>query len=161
MSKIIQKVTPFLWFDREAEEAANFYTSLLPDSSIDGISRYGAHGPGPEGSVMTVSFRLAGLDFTALNGGPVYKFNESISFVVRCDDQTELDTLWEKLLDGGKTLACGWIKDKYGLAWQIVPGVFLELLNSPDAAAKGRMMAAMMQMIKLDGPKLEAAFRGE
>jgi predicted 3-demethylubiquinone-9 3-methyltransferase (glyoxalase superfamily) len=155
------KITPFLWFDQQAEEAANFYTSVFKNSKIDRITRYGDAGPGPKGSVMTVGFQLDGQPFTALNGGPTHKFNEAISFVVHCDSQPEVDHLWTQLTAGGKEIACGWLKDKYGLAWQIVPQRFIEMLLDPDLQKKERVMRAMMPMKKLDLAVLEAAYKGE
>ena len=153
------KITPFLWFDHQAEEAANFYTSVFKNSKVGAIARYSEAGPGPAGSVMTVEFTLDGQPFTALNGGPHYTFNEAVSFVVHCEDQAEVDQVWAQLTAGGKEVQCGWLKDKYGLAWQIVPKRFLELIMDPDPVRKGRVMKAMFQMKKLDLPKLEAAYR--
>ena len=154
-------ISPFLWFDTQAEEAANFYVSLFPNSKITDCARYGESGPGPAGSVMTIAFELDGKPFTGLNGGPHFTFTEAVSFVVRCQDQAEVDHYWEGLTaDGGKASQCGWLKDKYGLSWQIVPQDFLDLMSSPDKDAKGRMFAAMMQMTKLDIAKLKAAFEG-
>jgi predicted 3-demethylubiquinone-9 3-methyltransferase (glyoxalase superfamily) len=160
----VQKITPFLWFDTQAEEAANFYVSLFPNSKITGVARYpsDAQPPaGPPGKVMTVGFELDGRAYTALNGGPIFPFTEAVSFVVHCADQAEVDRYWDALLaDGGKESQCGWLKDKYGLSWQITPQELLDLQSSPDKAAVGRMFAAMMQMVKLDMPKLKAAFDG-
>lgn len=158
MSKPTQKITPFLWFDHEAEEAARFYTSIFKNSKIEAITRYGDSGPGPEGSVMTVAFELDGQKFTALNGGPVFHFTEAVSFVVHCEDQTEVDEMWQKLSAGGKEIQCGWLKDKYGLAWQIVPVAFFEMITDKDPARKERVMKAMMQMTKMDIAALEAAY---
>ena len=152
------KITPFLWFDQQAEEAANFYTSVFKNSQINGVTRYTEAGPGPAGTAMTVAFTLDGQPFTALNGGPSYTFNEAVSFVVHCEDQAEVDHLWSQLTAGGKEVACGWLKDKYGLAWQIVPKRFLELMMDPDPVRKQRVMKAMFQMKKLDLPVLEAAY---
>ena len=160
MSKSLQKITPFLWFDHEAEEAAGFYTSLFENSSIEAVSRYGESGPGPKGSAMTVSFQLAGQKFMALNGGPIYKFTEAISFMVNCENQQEIDELWEKLTGGGQEIQCGWLKDKYGLCWQIVPTRFFEMMGDPDAARTDRVMQAMFRMKKFDIAALEAAYRG-
>ena len=155
------QISPFLWFDTQAEEAADFYVSLFPNSKITACARYGEGGPGPAGSVMTIAFELDGKPFTGLNGGPHFTFTEAVSFVVRCQDQAEVDHYWNGLTaDGGKESQCGWLKDKYGLSWQIVPQDFLDLMSSPDQDAKGRMFAAMMQMTKLDMPKLKAAFDG-
>jgi predicted 3-demethylubiquinone-9 3-methyltransferase (glyoxalase superfamily) len=156
-----QKITPFLWFDHQAEEAAKFYTSVFKNSRIDGIARYGDAGPGPKGSVMTVAFQLDGQSFTALNGGPHFKFTEAVSFVVHCDSQQEVDEMWQKLSEGGQEIQCGWLKDKFGLAWQIVPKAFLEMLKDPDPERNQRLMRAMYQMKKLDIAALEAAYRQE
>jgi predicted 3-demethylubiquinone-9 3-methyltransferase (glyoxalase superfamily) len=160
MSKSLQKITPFLWFDHEAEEAARFYTSVFANSKIGAISRYGETGPSPQGSVMTVEFELDGQKFVALNGGPAFKFTEAVSFVVNCENQQEVDEMWEKLLDGGSEIQCGWLKDKYGLCWQIVPTVFFEMIQGEDAERKERVMRAMFQMKKFDIAGLEAAYRG-
>jgi predicted 3-demethylubiquinone-9 3-methyltransferase (glyoxalase superfamily) len=155
-----QKITTFLWFDGNAEEAANFYTSVFKNSRIRNITRYGESGPGPKGSVMTVDFELDGVQFTGLNAGPQFKFNEAISQVVHCQTQEEVDYFWEKLSEGGQTIECGWLKDKFGLAWQIVPDVFLELIGDPDEQKKDRVMRAMMQMKKLDIEQIQKAARG-
>ena len=154
----MQKITPFLWFDHQAEEAANLYISLFQDSKITSISRYGAAGPGPQGSVFTVNFVLEGQEFIALNGGPTFKFNESISFFVDCPTQAEVDRLWDKLTEGGEEVQCGWLKDKYGLTWQIVPSGLNELLNGQDAEGSRRAMQAMLQMKKLDLAKMRQAY---
>ncbi|MGA2490465.1 MAG: VOC family protein [Anaerolineales bacterium] len=154
----MQKITPFLWFDQQAEEAANFYTSLFKDSRITGISYYGEGGPGPRGSVFTVNFVLEGQEFIALNGGPTFKFNEAISFFVDCPTQAEVDRLWDKLTEGGEEGQCGWLKDKYGLSWQIVPSGLNDLLNGQDAEGSRRAMQAMLQMKKLDIEKLRLAY---
>jgi predicted 3-demethylubiquinone-9 3-methyltransferase (glyoxalase superfamily) len=158
------KITPFLWFDTQAEEAANFYVSLFPNSRITSVARYpdDAQPPaGPAGTVMTVGFELEGQEYTALNGGPIFPFTEAVSLVVHCADQAEVDRYWNSLIaDGGQESQCGWLKDKYGLSWQIVPQELLDLMSSPDKAAVGRMFGAMMQMVKLDMPKLKAAFGG-
>jgi predicted 3-demethylubiquinone-9 3-methyltransferase (glyoxalase superfamily) len=156
-----QKITPFLWFDTQAEEAANFYVSLFPDSRIERVDRYGEEGPGPAGSVMLVTFRLAGQEFMALNGGPICQFNESVSFYVHCDTQDEIDRLWDRLADGGQPIQCGWIKDKYGLAWQIVPANFGQLISSGDPARSARVMRAMFQMVKFDIATLQRAYDQE
>ena len=156
----MQKISPFLWFDTQAEEAARFYVSIFKNSSIDKVVRYGDAGPGPKGSVMTVSFKLEGQQFTALNGGPHFKFSEAISFVVDCKSQAEVDTLWDKLAEGGQIQHCGWLKDKYGLSWQIVPSVLVELLTDPDQAKAKRVMEAMLQMIKIDIAELQRAAKG-
>jgi predicted 3-demethylubiquinone-9 3-methyltransferase (glyoxalase superfamily) len=155
-----QKITTFLWYDGNAEEAAKFYTSVFKNSKIRKITRYGESGPGPKGSVMLVDFELDGVLFTAINGGPEFKFTEAISQVVHCQTQDEVDYFWEKLSEGGQEIECGWLKDKYGLAWQIVPDVFLELISDPDEKKKDRVMKAMMQMKKLDIKQIEKAARG-
>jgi predicted 3-demethylubiquinone-9 3-methyltransferase (glyoxalase superfamily) len=154
---IKQRITPFLWFDGQAEEAANFYVSIFPNSKIGSTSRYGEAGPGPKGSVMTVAFDLDGLSFTGLNGGPMFKFTEAISLVVHCETQAEVDHYWDKLSAGGQQVQCGWLKDKYGLSWQIVPNALIELVQDKDPAKSQRVMAAMMQMKKIDIAGLKAA----
>lgn len=154
---IKQRITPFLWFDGQAEEAANFYVSIFPNSKVVATSRYGEAGPGPKGSVMTVAFELDGLSFTALNGGPMFKFTEAISLVVHCETQAEVDHYWDKLSAGGQQVQCGWLKDKFGLSWQVVPNALIELVQDKDAAKSQRVMAAMMQMTKIDIAKLRAA----
>src|ERR1044071_9693025 len=146
MSQSIQKITPFLWFDHEAEEAARFYTSVFGNSKIHAITRYGDAGPGPKGSVMTVAFELGGQKFTALNGGPIFKFTEAISFVVNCDIQEEVDYFWKKLSAGGEESHCGWLKDKFGLSWQVVPTLLMEMLADKNTAKAQRVMHAMLQM---------------
>jgi predicted 3-demethylubiquinone-9 3-methyltransferase (glyoxalase superfamily) len=153
----MQKITPFLWFDGKAEEAARFYASIFKKSKIGRISRYGDVGPGPKGSVMTVEFKLEGQDFIALNGGPTYRFTPAISLFVDCKTQKEVDELWKKLSAGGKEVACGWLEDKYGLSWQIVPNMLLRLLQDKDAKKSQRVMQAMMQMTKLDIDGLKRA----
>jgi predicted 3-demethylubiquinone-9 3-methyltransferase (glyoxalase superfamily) len=153
----MQKITPFLWFDNNAEEAANFYTSVFPNSKILKTARYGEAGPGPKGSVMTVEFELDGQRMIALNGGPQFKFTEAISLVVDCKDQKEVDHYWNRLLQGGKESQCGWLKDRYGLSWQIVPTVLGELLSAPDAKKAKRVMEAMLKMKKIDIAALKAA----
>ena len=154
----MQKITPFLWFDHEAEEAMHFYASIFKNSKINKVVRYGDAGPGPKGTVMTADFEIEGQTFTALNGGPLFKFNESVSFVVNCETQAEVNELWEKLSAGGKTSQCGWLKDKFGLSWQIVPTVLPELLSDPDPVKSQRVMRAMLQMTKLDIAKLKEAY---
>ena len=149
----MQKITPFLWFNDQAEEAARFYTSIFKKSKIVEISRYGDAGPGPKGSVMLVSFQLEGQDFIALNGGPQYTFNPAISLFVDCKDQTEVDTLWKKLCRGGEPVACGWLRDKYGISWQIIPSALLKMLRDKNLAKSARVMKAMMQMVKIDVKK--------
>jgi len=157
----MQKITPFLWFDNQAEEAMNFYTSIFKNSKVGTVSRYGDAGPGPKGSVMVASFELDGMQFTALNGGPHFKFTEAISLYVNCEDQAEVDYFWNKLCaDGGQPSQCGWLKDKFGLSWQIVPAVLPRLLSDPDGAKAGRVMQAMLQMQKIDVAKLEQAAKG-
>ena len=154
----MQKITPFLWFNDQAEEAMNFYTAIFKNSKISSVSRYGEGGPGPQGSVMTATFELNGQEFMALNGGPLFTFTEAISFFVNCETQAEVDELWEKLTEGGEESQCGWLKDKYGLSWQIVPSVLGELLNDPDAEKAGRVMNAMLQMKKIDIAGLRSAY---
>ena len=160
----MQKITPFLWFNDNAEEAVKFYTSIFKNSKIGKIARYGEEGEKiagrPKGSVMTVEFQLEGQQFIALNGGPIFKFTEAISFVVNCETQEEVDYYWEKLSQGGKEVQCGWLKDKYGLSWQIVPTVLGELLSDKDAAKAQRVMQAMLKMVKLDIEKLKQAAKG-
>lgn len=158
----MQKIVPFLWFeDGKAEDAANFYTSIFQNSKILNTMRYGEVGPGPEGSVMSVSFKLEGQEFYALNDNPQFKFTEAISFFVNCYTQQEVDGLWEKLRDGGTELGPGWVKDKFGLAWQIVPTILGEYLNDPDREKSQRVMQAMMQMNKLEVEKLKQAYEGK
>lgn len=155
------KITPFLWFDTQAEEAANLYCSIFPNSKLGKIVRCGKFGPGPEGSVLTISFSLDGQEITALNAGPRFKFTEAVSFVIPCKEQNEIDHYWSKLTaDGGEESMCGWLKDKFGLSWQVVPANLSELMNDPDPQKSGRIMQAMLQMKKLDIAKLEAARDG-
>ena len=154
----MQKITPFLWFNDQAEEAMNFYTAIFKNSKIGSVSRYGEGGPGQPGSVMTATFELDGQEFMALNGGPLFTFTEAISLFVNCETQAEVDELWEKLTEGGEEVQCGWLKDKYGLSWQIVPSVLGELLNDPDAEKAGRVMNAMLQMKKIDIAGLRSAY---
>jgi len=157
----MQKITPFLWFDKEAEEAARLYVSIFKNSKINQIVHYGDAGPGPKGTVMTVDFELAGETFAALNGGPLFKFNESVSFVINCERQAEVDNLWERLTAGGGSPGpCGWLKDRFGLSWQVVPTALPRLLADPDPVKSQRVMGAMMQMTKLDIAKLQAASAG-
>jgi predicted 3-demethylubiquinone-9 3-methyltransferase (glyoxalase superfamily) len=147
----MRKITPFLWFDHQAEEAAMFYVSVFEGSKITEVARYSEAGPGPAGSVMTISFELRGETFTALNGGPYFTFSEAISFVVPCKDQAEVDRLWDALLEGGgKPSQCGWLKDRYGLSWQVVPDRLLTLIKDPDPVKAGRVAQAMFQMVKID-----------
>jgi predicted 3-demethylubiquinone-9 3-methyltransferase (glyoxalase superfamily) len=157
----MQKITPFLWFDGNAEEAMNFYTSTFKNSKIVNIKRYGDAGPGPKGSVMTCSFQIEGQQFMALNGGPHFKFTPAISFFVNCETQKEVDELWEKLLPGGETMQCGWLKDKFGVAWQIIPKALGELLGDKDPQKSQRVMKAMMKMIKIDVEGLQRAYEGK
>lgn len=155
----MQKITPFLWFDNNAEEAVEFYTSIFSKSSEGNVLRNEGAGTGAKGSVITKSFQLNGQDFIALNGGPLFKFNESISFFVLCESQDEVDYFWNKLLEGGQAQQCGWLKDKFGLSWQIVPKGLQELLGDPDQQKAKRAMDAMMQMVKLDINKLREAVK--
>ena len=157
----MQKITPYLWFDNQAEEAANFYTSIFKDSKIEDIQRYGEAGPGPEGTAMIVTFTLEGQQFFALNGGPQFKFTEAISLYVNCQTQAEVDELWQKLADGGEEQMCGWLKDKYGLSWQIIPTALTELMSDPDPEKAGRVMQAMLQMQKIDVAELRRAYEGQ
>jgi len=154
----IQKITPFLWFDTQAEEAAEFYTSIFPNSKIVKALRYGEAGPGPAGSVMTVEFQLEGLTIVGLNGGPYFKLSEAFSFVVNCESQEEVDFYWTKLAAGGAESQCGWVKDKFGLSWQIVPTVLFQVLSGPDPVASQRAMTAMLSMKKLDIAGLKKAY---
>lgn len=156
----MQKITPFLWFNDNAEEAMNFYTSVFKDSKIGKVSRYGDTGPGPKGSVMTAEFTINGQNFIALNGGPSFKFTEAISFVVNCETQKEIDYYWDKLLQGGIPQQCGWLKDKFGLSWQIVPAQLGQLMTGP-AEKTSRAMQAMMKMVKLDLKTLQEAYDGK
>lgn len=154
----MQKITPFLWFDNQAEEAINFYTSIFRNSRVLNVARYGDAGPGPAGSVMTATFELDGQEFTALNGGPQYKFTEAISFLVNCKTQKEVDELWEKLSEGGEEGPCGWLKDKFGVSWQIIPTALGEMLSDPDPAKAQRVMEAMLKMKKIEIPLLQQAY---
>ena len=159
---IRQKVRTFLWYDNKAEEAANFYCSLFKDSKVGKVSRFPEGGPAPAGTAMTVEFQLGGVQFIALNGGPHFKFTEAISLSVDCENQEEVDELWSKLTqEGGQPSQCGWLKDKYGLSWQIVPRALPELLGSSDAAKSGRVMQAMMTMTKIDIAGLQRAADGK
>jgi predicted 3-demethylubiquinone-9 3-methyltransferase (glyoxalase superfamily) len=159
----MDKITPCLWFDGVAEEAARFYTSLIPNSRIDAVNRSPADTPsGPKDSVLTVEFTLGGRTFVALNGGPDFKFNEAISLSIDCEDQAEVDRYWDALLaNGGEPSVCGWLKDRFGLSWQVVPRRMAELFGSPDRAAAQRAMQAMLEMTKLDIDTLERAYAGE
>lgn len=157
-----QKITPFLWFDGNAEEAVNFYTSVFPNSRVLEITRYGEGGPGPKGSVMTASFELDGQEFVALNGGPHFKFTEAISFVVNCESQEEVDRYWQVLTaDGGQESQCGWLKDKYGLSWQITPTILMQLIADPDKEKANRVFQAMLTMRKIEIPKILEAAEGK
>jgi predicted 3-demethylubiquinone-9 3-methyltransferase (glyoxalase superfamily) len=156
----MQKITPFLWFDSQAEEAAHFYLSVFPDSRITQVVRYDEAGPGPAGGVMTVAFELQGQRFVALNGGPLFQFNESISFVINCETQAEIDRYWDRLVEDGQPSRCGWLKDRFGVSWQVVPVQLPQLLADLDRAAAQRVMQAVMGMAKLDIAALLAAARG-
>jgi predicted 3-demethylubiquinone-9 3-methyltransferase (glyoxalase superfamily) len=153
----MKKITPFLWFDGRAEEAANFYTAIFPNSKIVSMTRSGEAGPGPKGSVMSATFELQGQEFIALNGGPMFTFSPAISFFVPCETQEEIDKFWEKLSEGGEKQRCGWLKDKFGVSWQIVPTVLGQLLQDKDAEKSKRVMNAMLQMDKLDIASLKRA----
>ena len=157
---IRQKIRTFLWYDNAAEEAAKLYVSLFPDSKIVSVTRYGEAGPGPVGSAMTVVFQLAGIEFISLNGGPHFQFTEAISLTVDCETQDEVDRLWDALTQGGSPSRCGWLKDQFGLSWQIVPSVLGQLLGDKDAAKSGRAMQAMLTMSKLNIAELQRAFEG-
>lgn len=154
----MQRITPFLWFENQAEEAANFYVSIFPDSKITKTAYYGEVGPGPDGSVMTVEFELQGQRFVALNGGPHFRINEAISFVVNCETADEVDRYWAELSAGGEESRCGWLKDKFGVSWQVVPTLLGELMSGADPEKSQMVMAAMMQMTKLDVAALQTAY---
>jgi predicted 3-demethylubiquinone-9 3-methyltransferase (glyoxalase superfamily) len=154
----MQKITPFLWFDGKAEEAMNFYVSIFRNSRVGKVTRYGAGGPGPRGTVMSATFQLEGQEFTALNGGPQYNFSPAISFFVNCESQAEVDELWEKLSAGGEKLRCGWLTDKYGVTWQIIPSALGRLLGDKDPRKAANVMQAMLQMQKIDVKGLEEAY---
>lgn len=157
----MKKITPFLWFDNNLEEAMNFYTSVFKNSKVGNISRYGEGAPLPAGSVMTATFELEGQEFMGINGGPGFKFNEAISFFVNCEDQAEVDGYWNKLIaHGGEESQCGWLKDKYGLSWQIIPKDLGQLLGDKDPAKSSRVMQAMLKMKKIDVNKLREAYKG-
>ena len=160
MATKMQKITPFLWFDDKGEEAMNFYVSIFKNSKRGRISRYGDAGPGPKGTVMVATFQLEGQDFIALNGGPHFKFTEAISLVVSCETQEEVDAFWEKLSEGGAKGQCGWLKDKYGLSWQIVPTILDKMMKDKDAAKRERVMKAVLGMVKLDTKALKKAYKG-
>ena len=153
----MQKITPFLWFDHQAEEAMNFHVSIFKNSKVLTVNRYGDAGPGPKGTVMTTSFLLDGQAFAALTGGPAFQFTPAISFVVNCESQEEVDALWEKLSAGGREDQCAWLQDKYGVSWQIVPTLLVKLLNDPDPLKAQRVMAAMLEMKKIDIAALQRA----
>ena len=155
------KITPFLWFDGKAEEAVNFYVSVFKNSKTLSVSRYGDAGPGPKGTVMTVAFELDGQQFVALNGGPHFTFSPAISFVVSCETQEEVDHFWEKLSEGGKEVQCGWLEDKYGVSWQVVPRILPELLQDKNSEKTRRVLGAMMKMVKLDIKGLQRAYDQE
>jgi predicted 3-demethylubiquinone-9 3-methyltransferase (glyoxalase superfamily) len=153
----MQKITPFLWFDGKAEEAMNFYVSVFKNSKIVRVTRYGEAGPGPKGTAMSATFQLDGQDFFALNGGPLFTFTPAISFFVNCESQQEVDELWERLSEGGEKGRCGWLKDKYGLSWQIIPSVLGKMLQDKDGEKAKRVMQAMLQMDKIDIERLRQA----
>jgi len=157
----MQKITPFLWFDGKAEEAANFYTSIFKNSKILNLARYGEAGPGPKGSVMVATFELEGQRFMALNGGPQYTISPAISLFVDCETQAEVDQLWEKLTAGGREVQCGWLQDKFGVSWQIIPKTLMELMQDKDPVKSQRVFKAMLQMTKIDIEGLKRAYRGE
>lgn len=157
----MQNITPCLWFDGEAEEAANFYVSVFPNSEIRQITHYTKSGFRPEGSVLTVSFRINGQDFVALNGGPEFKFNEAVSFMVNCETQAEIDAIWDKLLaGGGEPVQCSWLKDKYGVSWQVAPAIVFDMLRDPDPERRDRVLVAVGEMVKMDIAKLKKAYEG-
>jgi predicted 3-demethylubiquinone-9 3-methyltransferase (glyoxalase superfamily) len=156
----MQKITPWLWFDTQGEAAATFYTSIFANSRITNVTHYGSAGPRPEGTVMTVTFELEGQEFVALNGGPEFTFDEAISFMVSCQSQEEVDDVWSKLSDGGEEGPCGWLKDRFGVSWQIIPTILDELLRDPDQERAQRVMRAMLQMKKIQIDELERAAAG-
>jgi predicted 3-demethylubiquinone-9 3-methyltransferase (glyoxalase superfamily) len=156
----MQKIVTYLWFDGQAEQAAKLYTSLFDNSRITHVQRYGDAGPGPAGTAMIVAFELAGQEFFALNGGPQYKFTEAVSLFVKCKDQKEVDKLWDSLTEGGEEQPCGWLKDRFGLSWQIIPNALTELMSDPDPEKAGRVVQAMLQMSKIDVAGLERAHAG-
>jgi predicted 3-demethylubiquinone-9 3-methyltransferase (glyoxalase superfamily) len=157
----MQKITPFLWFDTQAEEAANFYVSVFKNSQVISVSRYGDTGPGPKGSIMTVEFELDGQRFVGINGGPNFSFTEAVSFVVDCATQEEVDYFWQKLSEGGKEVQCGWLKDKYGLSWQVVPTIAIEYLKDKDPVKSQRVMQAILHMKKIEIEPLKRAYEGQ
>ncbi len=153
-----QKITPFLWFDSNAEEAMNFYVSVFKNAEVLSVSRYGEAGPGPAGAVMVASFRLEGQEFLALNGGPKFRFTEAVSFLIDCASQEEIDHYWDRLSEGGEQGPCGWLKDRFGLSWQVVPSILSEMLQDQNRERANRVMQAMLQMTKMDIAKLEHAY---
>jgi len=157
----MKKITPFLWFNNQAEEAMNFYVSIFKDSKVLSVTRYGDAGPGPKGSVMVANFEIEGQQFTALNGGPNYTLTPAISFVVHCKTQEEVDWYWEKLSAGGQKVQCGWLTDKFGLSWQVVPNALLEMLQDKDPEKSNRVMKAMLEMTKIDIARLKQAYEGQ
>ena len=157
----VQRIVPFLWFDSQAEEAMNFYVAIFRNSKVINVSRYAEGAPGKAGTVMSVKFQLEGQEFMGLNGGPLFKFTEAISMFVKCETQEEVDELWSKLTAGGQESQCGWLKDKFGLSWQIVPNALMEVLGGPDRAGAQRAMQAMLKMKKLDIQKLKDAYAGK
>ncbi len=156
----MKSITPFLWFDSQAEEAMEFYTSLFPDSKVLNVARYGDAGPGKAGSVMTANFELLGREFMLINGGPHYSLTPAFSMFVSCESQDEVDTLWDALLEGGRADQCGWLQDRYGLSWQIIPTALMELMGDPDPAKSQRVMEAMLKMQKIEIALLQAAYDG-
>jgi len=157
----MQKIVPFLWFDGQADEAVNFYTSIFKNATITSVTRYGDAGPGPKGSIMSATFELDGQEFYALNGGPMFKFSPAISFFVKCESQEEVDYYWSKLAAGGQTNQCGWLQDKFGVSWQVVPTLLGKMLGDKDAAKANRVMQAMLKMTKLDVAGLQRAYDGQ
>lgn len=157
----MQKITPFLWFDKNAEEAVNFYISIFKDSKVLSVTRSGEAGPGPVGSVLTIAFQLEGQEFVALNGGPEFKFTEAISLSVDCNTQEEIDEMWAKLTEGGEESQCGWLKDKFGLSWQVNPSILIKMLQDEDPQKAKRVMEAMMKMVKIDIKTLKQAYDGQ
>ena len=157
----MQKIVPFLWFDGQADEAVNFYTSIFSNAKINSVTRYGDAGPGPKGTIMSATFELDGQEFYALNGGPMFKFSPAISFFVKCETQEEVDYYWSKLAAGGQTNQCGWLQDKFGVSWQVVPTLLGKLLGDKDAAKANRVMQAMLKMTKLDVAGLQRAYDGQ
>jgi predicted 3-demethylubiquinone-9 3-methyltransferase (glyoxalase superfamily) len=156
----MQKVTPCLWFDQQAEEAARFYVSIFKNSKIGAINHYGEGAPMPKGTVLTVRFQLDSQEYLALNGGPIFKFTEAVSFIVNCETQEEVDRMWDKLAEGGQVQQCGWLKDKFGLSWQIVPTALAKMISDPEPGRAARVMKALLRMKKLDLEKLEEAYAG-